>query len=124
MDDRHRLGKAGEELVCRRLRERGWRLVERNARTRYGEIDLIVRGPSGMLAFVEVKTRRQGSARGPQTPAGAVDRRKAARIRRLAAAWLAENRSLGASAIRFDVAGVEVAANGGARITQYIEAAF
>ena len=50
-------GTWGEELALRYLRRRGYTLVERNYRTRYGELDLIVRHHN-TLVFVEVKTRR------------------------------------------------------------------
>lgn len=124
MDPRRRLGKAGEDLVCRRLRERGWQIVERNARTRYGELDVIAMTPSRELVFVEVKTLRVSGTSGPATPAGSVGPAKARRIRRLAAAWLAGHDPVGARVIRFDVAGVEVGPNGAARVSQYFEAAF
>jgi putative endonuclease len=124
MDQRQRLGRAGEDLVCARLRSRGWQIIERNARTRYGELDLIAMTPDRQLVFVEVKTRRAASMRGPATPAESVGPAKARRIRRLAAAWLQTKPGVGARAIRFDVAGVEIAANGAARIAQYIQAAF
>lgn len=124
MDPRTRLGRAGEDLVCRRLRERGWLIVERNARTRFGELDVIAMTPSRELVFVEVKTRRAGGTAGPATPAESVGPAKARQIRRLAAAWLAGHDPTGARVIRFDVAGVEVAANGAARVSQYLEAAF
>ena len=56
-EPRHVVGKAGEEAAVQFLRQHGYRILERNYRCRFGEIDLIARdGP--MLAFVEVKTRR------------------------------------------------------------------
>ncbi len=50
-------GSWGEERAARYLRLRGWRIVERNYRCRFGEIDLIARR-GGTLAFVEVKLRK------------------------------------------------------------------
>lgn len=50
-------GAWGEELAARFLKRRGWRLLERNYSCRYGEIDLIA-SRRGILAFVEVKTRK------------------------------------------------------------------
>lgn len=103
---RQRLGRAAEDLVARRLGAEGWRLVERNARTRTGEIDLIALDGS-TLVFVEVKAGRLGSEHGPLQPAHAVGRRKQLRIRRLAREWLAANRGpSGVSGYRFDVVGV------------------
>ena len=124
MDPRQRLGRAGEDLVCSWLRSSGWQVVERNARTRYGELDLIALTPDRQLVFVEVKTRRARGSRGPATPAESVGPEKARRIRRLAAAWLQNRSGVSAESIRFDVAGVEVGADGAARLVQYIEAAF
>lgn len=53
-------GAWGEELAARFLKRRGWRLLERNYACRYGEIDLIV-SRRGVLAFVEVKTRKNAN---------------------------------------------------------------
>lgn len=50
------LGRAGERCVEWRYRLRGYRILERNFRTRSGEIDLIVQ-KDRTLVFVEVKTR-------------------------------------------------------------------
>jgi putative endonuclease len=104
---RQRLGRAAEDLVAARLEASGWRLVERNARTRYGEIDLIALDGS-TLVFVEVKAGRRGRSAGPIEPAHAVGPRKQARIRRLAREWLGTGRSrgLGVAGYRFDVFGV------------------
>src|SRR5947208_16928236 len=85
MEPRRVLGLAGEHLAERELARRGLRVVARNVRTRYGEIDLICRDARG-YAFVEVKTRRAGSF---VAAAEAVDARKAARLAALAQAWLA-----------------------------------
>lgn len=118
------MGQAGEDHVCRTLAARGWQIIERNARTRFGELDVIAMTPQRTLAFVEVKTLRAGARRGPVTPVESVGPRKAARIRRLAAAWLRQHPGTRACAIRFDVAGVEVSAAGQLNLVQYIEAAF
>ncbi|TME37672.1 MAG: YraN family protein [Chloroflexi bacterium] len=58
--DRRVLGLAGEHVAERELIHRGYEIVARNVRTRYGEIDLICRDRREFL-FVEVKTRRAGS---------------------------------------------------------------
>jgi putative endonuclease len=55
--DSHRAGRAGERLAVRRLRAAGARILRRNYRCRYGEIDIIARDAARIL-FVEVKTRR------------------------------------------------------------------
>jgi putative endonuclease len=110
---RQRLGRAAEDLVASRLAAQGWRLVERNARTRTGELDLIALD-GATLVFVEVKAGRAGSECGPVAPAHAVGPRKRARIRRLAREWLAagRGRGLGVASYRFDVVGVSFGGDG------------
>jgi len=56
-DPRQRLGKEGEELAASHLARRGYTILERNFRTRFGEIDLVAR-KDDFLVFVEVRTRR------------------------------------------------------------------
>jgi putative endonuclease len=103
---RQRIGRAAEDLVARRLAERGWEIVERNARTRYGELDIVARD-GRTLVFVEVKAGRAGSAFGPERPVLGVDRRKQLRVRKLATAWMAKRRDSPYYAeIRFDAVGV------------------
>jgi putative endonuclease len=83
--DRQELGRRGEALACARLADAGLRVVARNWRCRAGEID-VVAAADGLLVFCEVKTRR-GDGYG--TAAAAVTPAKQARLRALAAAYLA-----------------------------------
>lgn len=54
---KEKLGQWGENLVASDYEKRGFTVLERNFRTRYGEIDLIV-SKGDDLVFVEVKTRK------------------------------------------------------------------
>ena len=79
----------------------GYEIIERNWRTKGGELDLVVR--SGQLvAFVEVKTRASDAY---GDPALAVTVSKQRRLRRLAASWLAASGHHGVE-VRFDVVSV------------------
>jgi putative endonuclease len=103
---RQRIGRAAEDLVAARLAESNWEIVERNARTRFGELDIVALDASS-LVFVEVKAGRENSAFGPERPILGVNYRKQQRVRRLAAAWMAERRDAPYYAeIRFDAVGV------------------
>ncbi len=103
---RQRLGRRAEDLVAARLAAAGWEVVERNARTRFGELDIVALD-GRTLVFVEVKAGRQGSAFGPERPVLSVTRDKQRRVRRLATAWMGERRDLPRYAeIRFDAVGV------------------
>jgi putative endonuclease len=55
--DRQALGKLGEELACAELDRRGYAILARRYRSRFGEID-IVSERDGTVVFVEVKARR------------------------------------------------------------------
>lgn len=103
---RQRLGRAAEDLVAGRLADAAWEVVERNARTRHGELDIVALD-GRTLVFVEVKAGRAGALYGPERPVLAIGARKRQRIRRLATAWMGERRDLPRyDAIRFDAVGV------------------
>ncbi|HYQ83038.1 MAG TPA: YraN family protein [Rubrobacter sp.] len=93
-------GAWGEDLALRYLIQHGYALVERNYRTRRGEIDLIVR-KDDILVFVEVKLRRQ-TAFGD--PLEAVTYRKQNTIRSVAEHYL-YTRNPSFDTLRFDVIG-------------------
>lgn len=58
-EESRRLGAWGEELAVRYLEEKGYQVVARNWRCRFGELDLVAQTPD-FLCFVEVKLRRSG----------------------------------------------------------------
>ncbi len=121
---RKRIGKAAEDLVAARLADSGWEIVERNARTRFGELDIVALDGSS-LVFVEVKAGRENSAFGPERPILGVDRRKQQRVRRLATAWMGDRRSAPRYAeIRFDAVGVTFDRAGRAIAIEHIRGAF
>ena len=121
---RQSLGRAAEELAAKRLAAAGIRVVERNARTRLGELDIVARD-GDVLAFVEVKAQTTGSRSGPERPALAVGPAKQLRLRRLAREWLAGRGGLGGvRAFRFDVVGVRFDRAGNVTAYEHIRDAF
>jgi len=124
IDRRQRLGRAAEDLVAVRLVEADWEVLERNPRTRHGELDIVALD-SRTLVFVEVKAGRAGSAFGPERPVLSVDFRKQQRIRRLATAWMSERRDLPRyDEIRFDAIGVTYDRAGRVVDYEHLEGAF
>ena len=111
-------GDRGEAQVARYLRKKGYTLLASQWRCRFGELDLVARDRKGMVCFVEVKLRGEGSI---ALPREFVDRRKQERIRTAAAAYLSTH-ELDAPA-RFDVAEVYQEKNGELRV-EYLENAF
>lgn len=123
---RQRIGRKAEEFAARQLERRGWRLLERNARTRYGELDIVALD-GRTLVFVEVKAGRQGAYFGPERPVLSIGPRKQLRIRRLAAAWMMERRGATPryAEIRFDAIGIAFDRRGGRAVElEHIENAF
>ncbi len=60
MTEKSELGKWGEDRACEYLVDKGFRVVERNFRKPWGELDIITIAPDGTLVFVEVKTMSAG----------------------------------------------------------------
>ena len=56
MPHRSELGQLGENLATDYLKRKGYKILERNYRQPWGEIDIIARSPHKTLVFVEVKT--------------------------------------------------------------------
>ena len=53
--EKQKVGNLGENLACRFLEERGFKIIERNYRKKWGELDIIAE-KEGILHFVEVKS--------------------------------------------------------------------
>jgi putative endonuclease len=129
IDARRTVGRLGEDLAAEHLIRLGFTTLARNVRTRFGEIDLIV-FDGRVLAFVEVKTRRAGfggeAIRPEQEPLPWLRPRQRARLRRLARAWLGDERHERprARTIRFDAVGVIVDERGRLLRLDHVEAAW
>lgn len=98
------IGTRGEKAAARYLETRGYEIIERNWRCRYGEADIVARDVD-TLVFVEVKTRR-GIDQG--IPEEAVDAGKRSRYERIAACYLATTEEMPNCPVRFDVIGLLV----------------
>lgn len=123
--ERAALGRRGEQLAAAHLERLGFTVLERNVRTRFGEIDLIA-SDGRTLAFVEVKTLRAspGGDRSKR-PLDWLGTAQRARLRRLATAWLAQPRDgPRARQIRFDAIGVVVDRRGGLLRLDHLEGAW
>lgn len=105
------LGKKGENIAVRYLKSRGYRIIERNYRLRFGEIDIIAEQGDD-LVFVEVKTR---SASTFGSPFESVTAQKQKQLSRVALEYIVRNRCHDRPA-RFDVVGINL--KGGSRLLE------
>ncbi len=95
------LGAQGENIAVRYLQNKGYRIVARNYRTRFGEIDIIAeQGPD--LVFVEVKTRASGLF---GSPLDSVDVNKQKQLSRVALDYMSRKSCQNRPA-RFDVVAI------------------
>ena len=83
------LAKRAEDAVARHLFWRGYRLLARNLRNRYGELDIVAQR-GRLLLFVEVRSYREGGSR----PAVRLPADKKRRLRRAASRFVARRRDL------------------------------
>lgn len=95
------LGKSGEDHAARHLSGQGYRILERNFRTRCGEIDLIALH-EGELVFVEVKTRTNEAFGAPEL---AVNPGKQQRMVKAALSYI-KKKNLHQMPCRFDVVAI------------------
>ena len=110
------LGKEGEDLAARFLTKQGYKILERNYRTRSGEIDLIALH-RGEIVFVEVKTRTNNAFGAPEL---AVTPNKQQRMIKAALGYIKHKR-LHQVPCRFDVVAISAAAE---KDVELIENAF
>jgi putative endonuclease len=82
------LGRDGEDKAVSFLRSKGYRILARNFRTKFGEIDIICRDKD-WLVFVEVKTRSNPDFGYPEE---SVNRRKISRLEKCCHCYLTRNK--------------------------------
>ena len=107
------LGKQGEDRAAQFLVKQGYKLLERNYRTRSGEIDLIALH-QGQVVFVEVKTRTSDAYGAPEL---AVNLRKQQRMIKAALGYI-KYKKLHQVPCRFDVVAITAAAGGEVELIQ------
>lgn len=98
-DSRKKIGNDGEQKSCDYLLEQGFSIVERNYRTKDGEVDIIAL-KEDVLVFVEVKTLPSGNS---ETLLKELNARKLKRIIKTSKCFLTKYRQYSNNYIRFDV---------------------
>ncbi len=109
MANRVEKGRRGEAVACEHLRQEGWEVVTTNFECEFGEIDVVARRElvdeqAWLVAFVEVKSRRDASEVAPQLSVTARKRRTIARV----AKYYAQYHGGPGEGYRFDVIGVDL----------------
>ncbi|TFG90433.1 MAG: YraN family protein [Syntrophobacterales bacterium] len=94
-------GTKGEDLAVACLKKEGYRIIERNYRCRYGEVDIIAMDKKDAV-FVEVKGRKSDTFGSPEQAIGPAKQKK---ISKVALHYLQEE-GLGDHNARFDVVAI------------------
>ena len=110
------IGDVGENAVCRFLERNGYRILDRNFTVRGGEIDIIAE-KNGIIAFVEVKSRKENSLTSGEQ---AVTKSKRAHIIKTAEVYM--SRLDNPLPARFDVAVVELDGQKAVKLKYYVSA--
>ena len=85
------IGKLGEDIAAKYLVEHGYRILERNYRKPWGEIDIVGK-KSGILTFFEVKTQKAGFEWRPEENVGWHKKRQ---LKRIITTYLKESQMYG-----------------------------
>ena len=115
--DNKKTGKIGEDIAIDFLKKKGYKIIERNYRCVFGEVDIVARDRNDIV-FVEVKSRRSEYF---GDPTDAVDFNKQKKISKIALNYMNEKR-LDNHDARFDVIAIKLSPNG--NTVKLIENAF
>lgn len=115
---RYETGRMGEDMALEYLLQRGYKLLERNWRCRYKEVDLIMKGADG-LHIVEVRTRRAPTAVEPEQT---VDRWKRRNLEAAANSYLRSAEIT--DPVHFDIVSIVLDGSGRALRLSHIPDAF
>jgi putative endonuclease len=126
-DARRARGALGERIAAEHLVEHGYEVLERNFRTRHGELDLVA-ADARCIVFCEVKTRVAEGRAGPPRGIDAIGHAKRRKLRAMAGQWL-RSRPPGAARplrarLRFDAIGVTLSPSGRLVSLEHVRDAF
>ncbi|OGF50403.1 MAG: hypothetical protein A2231_02605 [Candidatus Firestonebacteria bacterium RIFOXYA2_FULL_40_8] len=99
------LGNSGETLAAIYLQKNGYKIIARNYKCRYGEIDIIAK-EKNTWCFIEVKAIAKSKS---ESPFDTIGKKKMEHIENTAAHYVAENK-LGNERVRFDAVGIRISA--------------
>ncbi|MDI6717692.1 MAG: YraN family protein [Patescibacteria group bacterium] len=94
MTQKSQLGQEGEDRACEYLKELGYKIIERNYKKPWGELDIIAKDPDKTLVFVEVKTVRQNSSQNELNPEEQMNKLKMVKTSRMALSYANHNPDL------------------------------
>ena len=110
------IGNIGEEAAVQALKKRGYKIIERNYRTKMGEIDIIAKDGE-YTVFVEVRLRKSNAF---GSPADTIDERKQQKIIKAAQMYAVKN-DIYDTPMRFDVVLINAETDGEKLVNEEIQ---
>ena len=113
-------GKFGEDIACGYLVKKGYKILRRNIRSKWGELDVIAKSKDQTLVFIEVKAMTGMGAEGLK-PEDQMTSAKLKKFRRAAEAFAAKNQDLidERRGWRMDLVAIDLVAAGEPQIRHY-----
>ncbi len=106
MTKKRDIGDKGEEIASNYLIKNGWKIIERNFRKPWGEIDIIAKDKKGILVFVEVKTMNKNENIKPEDN---LTKSKLEKLKRTSSGYAAaHNDLLGKRGWRIDLIAIDI----------------
>jgi putative endonuclease len=102
------IGREGEKIALRYLKRLNYKILDKNYRCRFGEIDIIAKDKETFV-FIEVKMRRSKNYGPPEL---AVDKRKREKIGKVALNYITKN-NIKDKDMRFDVVAIDMSSEKG-----------
>jgi len=118
MTRKSEIGKKGEDLAASYLISKGYKIIERNFRKAWGELDIIAIDKKGILVFIEVKAMRQQIA--GLSPEDNLTKAKLIKLKRTASMYVGFQENLvKESAWQIDLVAIDFSNEGNHRIRHY-----
>lgn len=97
---KRQFGNIGEKIAIKKLKNKGFVIIEQNYLKKWGEIDIVARGTDGIVHFIEVKSvsremnqvRKLDVTRGTFRPEDNVTHEKIRKLERIVNSWITENK--------------------------------
>lgn len=113
-----KIGAIGEDIALNYLKKNGYKILDRNFKTKWGELDIVAQ-KNKVIIFIEVKTLRQNQ--GTFVPEDEITFHKAQQLRKMAQIYLSANKLPLDIAQQIDILAIELAENSQIANIRHIE---
>ena len=102
----HQLGKWGEEEATKYLQKKGYKILEKNFKRKWGELDIIAK-KDNVIIFCEVKTIAKKNEDEPFFPEDEINEKKEKQLRKMAQIYLSSKKINPETPCQIDIIAIE-----------------